>query len=145
MDRENIAARPGVMNTLSADTSLLPVANQNKPHLSIAMKKSFRFVGLLSVAALLGACVSPYQAQMGALHNAYMNGQVSRTEYDREMTRLQVNDAGYQQQSANTATAVAVGAVALGAAAIIANNNDGYHHRHHRYYRPHYYHHDHGW
>jgi len=108
------------------------------------MKKLLRPAALLCVAALLGACASPYQAQMGALHNAYMNGQVSRAEYDREMTRLQIDDAGYQQQSANTATAVAVGAAAIGAAAIISNNS---HHNHHRrYYRPHYYHHRrHGW
>lgn len=100
------------------------------------MKKLFRPVAVLCLAAFFGACVSPYQAQMGALHNAYMNGQMSQEEYNREMTRLQINDAGYQQQAANTATAVAVGAAAIGAAAIIANNNDGHHHHHHRYYRP---------
>jgi len=97
------------------------------------MKKFLRPVALLCAAAFLGACVSPYQAQMGALHNAYMNGQMSQDEYNREMTRLQVNDAGYQQQAANTATAVAVGAAALGAAAIISNNN-GHHHHHHGYH-----------
>jgi len=99
------------------------------------MKKILRPVALLSIVAFLGACASPYQAQMGALHNAYMNGQISREEYDREMTRLQVNDAGYQQQSANTATALAVGAAAIGAAAIISNNNG--HHHHHHHYRGH--------
>ncbi len=104
------------------------------------MKKHLRLIALLCATALLGACVSPYQAQMGALNNAYRNGQISGEEYNREMTRLQVNDAGYQQQAANTATAVAVGAAAIGAAAIIANNNDHHHHNYYRggrYYRPH--------
>ena len=104
------------------------------------MKTFVRPLAVLCLAALIGACASPYQAQMGALNNAYRHGQISRAEYDREMTRLQVNDAGYQQQNANTATAVAVGAAALGAAAIISNNND---HHHNHYYRPRYYNHGH--
>lgn len=100
------------------------------------MKKIIRPTAALCVAAMMASCASPYQAQMGALNNAYQNGQISRSEYDREMTRLQVSDAGYQQQNANTATAVAVGAAALGAAAIISNNSG---HRHHHYYgRPYY-------
>ncbi len=105
------------------------------------MKNFLRPVALLCAASMLVSCASPYQAQMGALNQAYANGQISRAEYDREMTRLQVNDAGYQQQNANTATAVAVGAAAIGAAAIIANNNDN-HHNHYYYRRP--YHHHHG-
>ena len=105
------------------------------------MKNFIRPVALLCAASMLVSCASPYQAQMGALNQAYSNGQISRAEYDREMTRLQVNDAGYQQQNANTATAVAVGAAAIGAAAIIANNNDN-HHNHYYSRRP--YHHHHG-
>lgn len=99
------------------------------------MKKFIRPVTALCIAALLGACASPYQAQMAAVDQAYRNGEISRSEYERRMTDLRIADAGQQQQNANTATAVAVGAAALGAAAIIANNNDDHHHHHH-YYRP---------
>lgn len=71
---------------------------------------------------------------MGALHQAYMNGQISPEEYDREMARLRVNDAGWQQANANNvATGVAIGAVALGTAAILADDD-----HHHHYYGGHY-------
>ena len=72
---------------------------------------------------------------MGALHQAYSRGDISDYDYRQEMTRLQINDAGWQQSQANAATTAAVvGAVAIGAAALSNNNN---HHHHHRgYYRP---------
>jgi hypothetical protein len=101
------------------------------------MKKLIRPLTAVLTAALLVSCASPYQAQMGALHNAYMNGQISQTEYNREMARLQVNDAGWQQQNSNdVATGVAVGAVALGAAAILANDDHHHHRYYHRRHRP---------
>ena len=76
------------------------------------------------------------QAQMGALHQAYMTGQVSQDDYQREMTRLRVNDAGWQQANANNvATGLAVGAVALGTAAILSDSDS---HRHHHHYNGHY-------
>jgi hypothetical protein len=100
------------------------------------MKKFLRPVSALCIAALLVSCTSPYQAQMGALHNAYMRGDVSEDVYRNEMTRLQIGDAGWQQNQANAATTAAVvGAVAIGAAAI-SNNNSHRHHHHHGYYRP---------
>lgn len=100
------------------------------------MKKLFRPVALLCIAAVFTSCVSPYQAQMGALQQAHAAGDVSDAEYRREMARLQMNDAGWQQQNANTATTAAVvGVAALGAAAILDNN-----HHHHSYYRRGYYH-----
>ena len=102
------------------------------------MKKLLRPVSLLCAAALLVSCTSPYQAQMNALNQAYAAGQVSPDEYQREMTRMRINDAGWQQtNSNNVATGVAVGAVALGAAAILSSDDDHYHnHYHGGYGRP---------
>jgi hypothetical protein len=95
--------------------------------------KPLRLIAAATVAAVLASCASPYQAQMGALHQAYMNGQISPDEYNREMARLQVNDAGWQQANANNVAAgVAIGAVALGTAAILAD--DGHHHHHGHYH-----------
>jgi hypothetical protein len=95
------------------------------------MKKFLRPVAFLTTAALFASCTSPYQAQMGALHNAYVRGDVSEYEYRQEMTRMQIGDAGWQQNQANAATTAAlVGAVAIGAAAISHNNR----HRHYRHY-----------
>ncbi len=99
------------------------------------MKKIIRPVAALCLAASLASCASPYQAQMSTLHSQYMNGQVSEGEYRREMARLQRNDAGWQQQNANNATAAAVGVAAVAGVAAIAANND--HHHHHRYYYRH--------
>lgn len=97
------------------------------------MKRLLRPLAALCIGALLVSCTSPYQAQMGSLHQAYMAGQVSPQDYDREMARLRVNDAGWQQNNANNvATGVAVGALALGTAAILSDS----HHHHHGYYRP---------
>jgi hypothetical protein len=111
--------------------------NLNHPPM---MKKLLRPLAGLLTALMLVSCASPYQAEMGALHHAYMNGQVSRDEYDREMARLHVNDAGWQQANANNvATGVAIGAVALGTAALLSDD-----HHHHRYYHHRRYHH-HGW
>ena len=99
-------------------------------HHSIAMKKFLRPIAVLCAAALLGACVSPYRAQMGALHNAYLRGDVSPEEYRREMTHLQISDAGWQQQNANAATTAAVvGVAAIGTAALL--NNSHHHSRWH--------------
>lgn len=98
------------------------------------MKKS-RLTGLLLLAAFLTSCVSPYQAQMDALHGSYMAGDVSESEYRREMARLRVNDAGWQQQNSNNVTtAAAVGVAAVGVAALLDNNDN--HHHHHHYRRP---------
>lgn len=97
------------------------------------MKKFFRFAGLLSVIAFLGACVSPYQAEMSALHNAYRSGNVSDYDYRQQMTQLQMRDAGWQQSNANTAAAVGIAAVG---AAVLLNNND-HHHHHGRWHEGH--------
>ena len=94
------------------------------------MKKFLRPLVLLVSAAFLGACVSPYQAEMHALHRAYLAGNVSESGYHDNMTRLQMYDAGWQQQNANTAAMVAVGAAAIGAAALLSDNHH-HHHRHH--------------
>jgi hypothetical protein len=104
------------------------------------MKKIVRPVAALCVAAMFAACTSPYQAEMGELNRQYSMGQISRSEYNREMARLQRNDAGWQQQNSNNITTAAVGLAAVGAVAAIANNNDHHHHHHywrngHRYWR----------
>lgn len=97
------------------------------------MKKLLRPVAVLLAAFLVG-CASPYQAQMQALHHAYMAGNVSDREYRNQMTQLQMADAGWQQQNANTATAAAViGVAAIGTAALLDNDHR---HHHRRYYRP---------
>ena len=98
--------------------------------------KRLRFLTALITSALLVSCASPYQAQMSSLYNSYMAGQISQREYNREMARLQANDAGWQQQQANdVAMGVGIAAVALGTAAIINNNNHyhghGHYHGHH--------------
>jgi len=99
--------------------------------------KSLRFFTAVITAVALASCASPYQAQMGALHQAYMSGQVSPNEYDREMTRLRVNDAGWQQNNANNVAAgLAIGAVALGTAAILADDHHHHYGHYHRGYRP---------
>lgn len=93
------------------------------------MKKKHRFVSVLCLAALLGGCASPYRAQMDALHHAYLAGNVSPREYRREMTRLEMADAAWQQNNANAAvTAAAIGAAAVGVAAAVD------HHDHHHHY-----------
>lgn len=100
------------------------------------MKRVIRPVAVLCAASFLVACVSPYRAQMDALYNAYRAGNISESEYRREMTRLQVNDAGWQQQNANAATTAAVvGVAAVGAAALLDDNDHHHHHYHHRPYR----------
>ena len=115
--------------------SAAPVARSNLNPPTHPMKKLLRPLTALLVAALLTSCTSPYQAQMGALHQAYSRGDMSEYEYRQEMTRLQINDAGWQQNQANAATTAAVvGAVALGAVALSNNNNNRHHH--HRYHRP---------
>lgn len=96
-------------------------------------KKFYRPVAVLCLAALLSACTSPYQAEMNVLHNQYANGEISRSEYNREMARLQRQDAGWQQQNANNATAAAVGVAAVAGIAAIAAD-DHHHHHHHGYY-----------
>ena len=107
--------------------------------------KRLRILTALITSALLVSCASPYQAQMNSLHQSYMAGQISKRNYNRQMAQLQANDAGWQQQNANNvATGVAIGAVALGTAAIINNNNHhGYYGHGHGYYGHGYYGHGH--
>jgi hypothetical protein len=96
------------------------------------MKKVLRPVAALLVAAFFSACVSPYQAQMQAVHNAYATGNMSEAEYRARMNDLSVADAGWQQENANAATTAAVvGAAAIGVAALSDHN----HHHHHGYWR----------
>lgn len=98
------------------------------------MKKILRPLVAVVMAAMLVSCASPYQAQMQALHNAYVAGNISDAEYRREMTHLQMNDAAWQQNNANAATTAAVvGVAALGVAAIA----DDHHHHHHYHHRGH--------
>jgi len=99
------------------------------------MKKILRPIAVLCLAAMLGACASPYQAEMSELHRQHENGQVSDSEYRREMARLQRNDAGWQQQNANNATAAAIGVAAVAGAAAIASDNHHHHHHGGYYYR----------
>jgi len=95
------------------------------------MKKFLRPVAVLCVAAFLSACVSPYQAQMNALHHAYVAGEVSESEYRRGMRDLSIADAGWQQEAANAATTAAVvGAAAIGTAALIDHHHWHGHHGH---------------
>ena len=94
------------------------------------MKKLLRPLAVLIAAAFLGACVSPYQAQMNGLHNAYMAGNVSEHDYQAQMTQLQMADAAWQQNTANAATTAAVvGVAAIGTAALL----DDHHHHHYHY------------
>ena len=100
--------------------------------------KRLRFLTALITSALLVSCASPYQAQMSSLYNSYMAGQISQREYNREMARLQANDAGWQQQQANdVAMGVGIAAVALGTAAIIDNNSHHGHYYGHGHYHGH--------
>jgi uncharacterized membrane protein len=101
------------------------------------MKKFLRPVAALCVAAMLSSCTSPYQAEMGELNRQYANGQISQREYNNEMNRLQRQDAGWQQQNANNATAAAIGVAAVAGTAAIINNNDHHHHYHGGYYYRH--------
>lgn len=108
------------------------------------MKKLLR-TGILLFAALASACTSPYQAQMGALNQAYAAGMVAPSDYQRQMTGLSMADAGWQQANANAATTAAVvGIAALGTAAIISAADDDCRPRRHYYssrscYTPRYY------
>lgn len=70
---------------------------------------------------------------MGALNQAYSRGDISDYEYRQNMTRMQINDAGWQQNQANAATAAAlVGAVAIGAVALSNGSRHRHYHHHHR-------------
>ena len=101
------------------------------------MKQQFKRAAAIGLALILGACASPYQAQMNALYNSYQAGNISDYEYRQEMHRLQMNDAAWQQNNANAATTAAVvGVAAIGAAALLSD--DDHHHHHHHYHRPHY-------
>jgi uncharacterized membrane protein len=99
------------------------------------MKKILRPVAVLCAAAMLSSCASPYAAQMDVLHSQYQNGQISEREYRNEMNRLQRQDAGWQQQNANNATAAAIGVAAVAGAVALAD--DHHHHGHHGYYYRH--------
>ena len=111
---------PGGASVQPAPPELNPL---NSPR-SSAMKKLFR-TGILLFAALATACTSPYQAQMGALNQAYAAGMVAPSEYNRQMSSLAMADAGWQQANANAATTAAVvGIAALGTAAIISAADD---------------------
>jgi hypothetical protein len=103
-------------------------SNDVIPQLLKLMKKAIRSVAVVCLAALLGACTSPYQAQMGSLYNSYRAGYISEQQYREEMARLQYHDAGWQQQQANAATTAAVvGAAAIGTAVLLDNHHHGHH------------------
>jgi len=112
------------MNNAWVIPSHLPVS---KPEPLKSMRTFLRPVAVLCIAALLGACASPYQAQMAALHNARLAGDVSDYEYRQEMARLRYYDAGWQQQQAND---LATAAVITGVAAVALGSHG--HHHHHR-------------
>lgn len=94
------------------------------------MKKLLRPLTGILTAVFLVSCASPYQAQMQAVYNARMTGNMSESEYRARMNDLHVADAGWQQQTANNAATAAaiIGVAALGVA--VANDNCHYGYRH---------------
>ena len=80
------------------------------------MKSKLTRSVIASLCCLLVACVNPYLAQMDRVEADYRAGRISRSEYNREMSSL---DARSNAWSAQNSANVAMGATAIGAAAIV--------------------------